>query len=134
MVESLGLGDVVSTPGPLPRAQMPALLRSCHAYVLPSYMEGSPRGVLEAMACARPFVATALPGITTLDPERAFSWQVPRADVDALAAALDACLSLSAAEHRRLGDAARARFLAFHTPAAAAVPLAALYERITGHA
>ncbi len=131
-IRALDLGDVVSMPGQVPRTSLPALVSSCHAYVLPSFMEGCPRGVLEAMACARPVVATALPGIAALDPERAFSELVPRADEDGLAAALDRTLSESTAENRRRGEAARARFIAHHTPEAAAVALADLYGQLAG--
>ncbi len=127
-VAELGLGDVVAMPGPVPRRAMPALLSSCHAYVLPSYMEGCPRGVIEAMACARPVVATALPGITTLDPERAFISRVPRADSSGLALALDEVLSATDLEVARRGAAARERFLSHHTPAKAGDALADLYE------
>lgn len=132
LVRTLGLGEVVSLPGKMPRESLPAIVSSCHAYVMPSFMEGCPRGVIEAMACGRPVVATALPGIVALDPDRAFSELVPRADEDGLVDALDRTLSESATDNRRRGDAARARYLAHHTPEAAAVALAALYGRLAG--
>ena len=37
-------------------------LRDCHVYVLPSYREGMPRSVLEAMATGRPVITTDAPG------------------------------------------------------------------------
>ena len=39
-----------------------AYISSCHVYVLPSYREGMPRTVLEAMAMARPIITTDAPG------------------------------------------------------------------------
>ena len=38
------------------------LIRDCHVYILPSYREGTPRTVLEAMATGRAVVTTDAPG------------------------------------------------------------------------
>lgn len=58
-------------------------------YVLPSYREGTPRSVLEAMAMGRPVVTTAAPGCreTVIDGENGFL--VPVKDVHALAQAME---------------------------------------------
>jgi glycosyltransferase involved in cell wall biosynthesis len=37
-------------------------LKACSVYVLPSYREGTPRTVLEAMACGRAVITTDVPG------------------------------------------------------------------------
>nr|WP_206202365.1 glycosyltransferase family 4 protein [Thermomonas mangrovi] len=54
------------------------------AYVLPSYREGTPRTVLEAMAMGRPIITTDAPGCreTVIDGENGFL--VPVGSVDAL--------------------------------------------------
>jgi glycosyltransferase involved in cell wall biosynthesis len=44
------------------RDDMPAVLRSAHIVCLPSYREGLPKALLEAMACGRPVVTTDAPG------------------------------------------------------------------------
>lgn len=126
----LGVGDKVRFLGAAPRATIPALLSAADAFVFPSYNEGSPRAVIEAMACGRPVIATHLPGIDTLDPDESFMRLVPRADTAALARALDLHLASSPEERRRRGDLARARFLSHHTPEAAAGPLVELYRRL----
>jgi glycosyltransferase involved in cell wall biosynthesis len=60
-------------------------LADCHIYVLPSYHEGMPRTVLEAMATGRPILTTDAPGCreTVLPGENGFL--VPVRDADALA-------------------------------------------------
>lgn len=59
--------------------------RECSVYVLPSYREGTPRTVLEAMAMARPIVTTDAPGCreTVIGGRNGFL--VPVGDPNALA-------------------------------------------------
>lgn len=58
-------------------------------YVLPSYREGTPRTVLEAMSMGRPIVTTDAPGCreTVIDGENGF--KVPVKDANALAIAME---------------------------------------------
>lgn len=60
----------------------------CSVYVLPSYREGTPRTVLEAMAMGRAVITTDAPGCreTVIDGENGFL--VPVQSVDALAEAM----------------------------------------------
>ena len=39
-----------------------SILKSCKYYVLPSYREGTPRSVLEALSIGRPIITTDVPG------------------------------------------------------------------------
>lgn len=57
----------------------------CSVFVLPSYREGTPRTVLEAMSMGRPIITTDAPGCrgTVIDGETGFL--VPVQDSDALA-------------------------------------------------
>lgn len=59
-------------------------LEQCNVFVLPSYREGTPKTVLEAMACGRAVITTDAPGCreTVIDGENGFL--VPVKDVDAL--------------------------------------------------
>ncbi len=49
-------------------------IAGCHVYVLPSYREGTPRTVLEAMAMGRPIITTDAPGCrqTVTDGDNGF--------------------------------------------------------------
>lgn len=63
-------------------------ISAAHVYVLPSYREGTPRTVLEAMAMGRPVITTDAPGCreTVVDGENGFL--VPVRQVEPLAAAM----------------------------------------------
>ncbi len=63
-------------------------LSGCTVYVLPSYREGTPRTVLEAMATGRAVITTDAPGCreTVIDGDNGYL--VPVADSDELAAAI----------------------------------------------
>jgi glycosyltransferase involved in cell wall biosynthesis len=63
-------------------------IEQCHVYVLPSYHEGTPRTVLEAMAMGRPVITTDVPGCrqTVVDGDNGFLVAVR--DAGALAAAM----------------------------------------------
>jgi glycosyltransferase involved in cell wall biosynthesis len=63
------------------------VLAQCHVYVLPSYREGTPRSVLEAMACGRAIVTTDAPGCRETVVEALNGFLVPVQDAGALAAA-----------------------------------------------
>lgn len=63
-------------------------IAACSVYVLPSYREGTPRTVLEAMAMGRPVITTDAPGCreTVVDGENGFL--IPVKSVDALEQAM----------------------------------------------
>ncbi|HWV99999.1 MAG TPA: glycosyltransferase [Candidatus Acidoferrum sp.] len=64
----LGLRGCVRFTGPVTGRTKTALLRSADLFVLPSYSEGFPLSVLEAMACSIPVVASCacnFPAITS---------------------------------------------------------------------
>jgi glycosyltransferase involved in cell wall biosynthesis len=66
--ESLGLGADVSLTGWLDQQECARRMRGCDVYVSPSLQESGGITVLEAMACARPVIATAWGGhLETVD-------------------------------------------------------------------
>ena len=64
------------------------LIGRCHVYVLPSYGEGMPRTVLEAMAAGRPIITTDTRGCRETVDERVNGCLVPAGDAKSLAEAM----------------------------------------------
>lgn len=63
-------------------------ITSCSVYVLPSYREGTPRTVLEAMAMGRPIITTDAPGCRETVVTGVNGFLVPVKDVDGLVSAM----------------------------------------------
>jgi len=93
------------------RDDIPDLLSALDIFTLPSYREGMPRTIIEAMMMALPVVATDIRGSREEVVDGETGLLVPVRDEVALA---DALLKLTddPAARRRMGEAGRARALA----------------------
>jgi glycosyltransferase involved in cell wall biosynthesis len=103
---SMNLAARVKMRGWLAREASEQLLSRAAVFVLPSYAEGLPMSVLEAMAAGCPVVATNVGGIPDLITNGVDGLLVPPGDPDALAAALQRILR-DHAFAQQLGNAAR---------------------------
>jgi glycosyltransferase involved in cell wall biosynthesis len=70
-------------------------MAACDVLVLPSHVEGTPNVVLEALACGRRVVASAVGGVPDLLTSDALGAMVPARQPDLLAAALTQALRTS---------------------------------------
>lgn len=102
------LGDRVTLAGELPPEGVRARLREADIFCLPSFSEGLPVSIMEAMAAGVPVVATWIAGIPELAEDGATALTVPPARADALADALRRLVE-DPALGARLATAARAR-------------------------
>ena len=82
-------------------------LKACTAYVLPSYHEGTPKTVLEAMACGRPSITTDAPGCRETVTDGVNGYLVPVKDVDAVVTAMERILDDPANAQRMATEARR---------------------------
>jgi glycosyltransferase involved in cell wall biosynthesis len=96
------------------RSDVPEVMAALDVLVLPSFVEGAPNVVQEAMAARRAVVATAVSGTPELVRDRDEALLVPAGDADALAAAMTE-LARDAALRERLAAAAHARVRAEFT-------------------
>ncbi|MEM7498015.1 MAG: glycosyltransferase family 4 protein [Pseudomonadota bacterium] len=95
--------------------------------LLPSFAEGLPVVIMEAMALGRPVVATSIAGIPEL-VDASCGWLVPAADEAALGEALTALASAPPERLAEMGRAGRARVAALHDQKANALRLRTLIE------
>lgn len=101
----LGLSDRIEFQGELPPEAMPDFLADADMFVLPSFSEGRPNALLEAMAAGLPVVASAIDGVTELVDDGHTGQLFPPGDHLGLAAVLRPLLQ-EAAVRNRLGTAA----------------------------
>ena len=85
------LGDVITFVPPRMSAEVAVWMGASNLVTLPSYNEGCPNVVIEALSSGRPVVATRVGGIPELMDERT-GRLVPKQDVPALAKALEQVL------------------------------------------
>lgn len=105
-------------------------LAAAQALILPSFAEGLPMVVMEAMAAGRPVIATAIAGVPELVVPGETGWIVPAGDALGLAEAIAALAQTPAHQLDAMGKAARTRVFERHDIDVEAAKLAAL---ITGH-
>lgn len=103
-------------------------LRLARIFALPSFSEGSPNVILEAMAAGLPIVASRVGGIPDLVPHNLAALLIPPGDTPALAQSLEILLR-DPDLARRLGAQARER-VALFTPDAYRARLTAIYESL----
>ncbi|MGE5522723.1 MAG: glycosyltransferase family 4 protein [Rhodospirillaceae bacterium] len=90
------------------RTDIPELLAASHIVCLPSYREGLPKALVEALAAGRPIVTTDVPGCRELVKNGENGILVPPRDAAALARAL-AELIANPGRRARYGAAGRRR-------------------------
>jgi glycosyltransferase involved in cell wall biosynthesis len=125
-VQQLGLQKHVRLAGWQEAVAVRDEILRARALVLPSFAEGLPVVLMEALALGRPVISTYVAGIPELVVPGVCGWLVPAGSVEALAAAMREAL-LAPVEHlERLGRAGRARAAQRHNGVTEAAKLAAL--------
>jgi colanic acid/amylovoran biosynthesis glycosyltransferase len=128
MIARYTLQARVRITGQISSEQLRDEILAARALVLPSFAEGLPMVIMEAMALRRPVVSTFVAGIPELVLPGEHGWLVPAGDVEALARAMQACLDASADTLACMGAAAYNRALARHSAEAQGAQLANLFR------
>ncbi|HMH88763.1 MAG TPA: glycosyltransferase, partial [Steroidobacteraceae bacterium] len=98
------LEDCIRITGWISSDKVREELMACRALVLPSFAEGLPVVIMEAMALRMPVLSTFVAGIPELVGADESGWLFPAGSIDDLTAALEDCLSRSADEIKQMGD------------------------------
>lgn len=109
-VVRLGLQDRVTFVGGLDQAQLARRLAAARGLILPSFSEGMPRVLVEAMSVGTPVIATRVGGVPDLVQTGRNGWLIEGRDTAALAGALRELLT--SADVDTLGANARADVIA----------------------
>ncbi len=95
LIKEYGLTNRVRITGWLTSDEVREQILAARALVLPSFGEGLPVVLIEAMALQRPVISTFIAGIPELVTSGRNGWLVPASDVEALADAMERCLAAS---------------------------------------
>jgi glycosyltransferase involved in cell wall biosynthesis len=86
-------------------------IRESDCVVLPSYREGMPRVIMEAMAMERPVITTDTAGCRETVDDQVSGYLVPIRDPQALAGAMNAFIALEDSARIQMGKAGRKKVL-----------------------
>jgi glycosyltransferase involved in cell wall biosynthesis len=123
--------DRISFRGALSQAEVAEELRNADIFVLPSFAEGVPVVLMEAMASGLPVICTSVGGVPELVAQGESGLLVPPGDVHSL---VDAIVELStdASARQRMGMAGRNTVLADFDADVEAARIGALFRGVGG--
>ena len=127
LVRECGIERDVEITGWVDADRVRREILAARALVLPSFAEGLPVVLMEAMALRRPVISTFVAGIPELVRPGVDGWLVPAGDEAALVAAMRDCLSAAPATLEAMGLSAHERVLQRHSIDVEAAKLAALF-------
>ena len=107
LIEERGLQDYFCITGWASGAEVRRHILSSRAMVLPSFAEGLPVVIMEALALGRPVISTFVAGIPELVRPGENGWLVPAGNVAALAGAMREAIDLSTDRLNAMGQAGR---------------------------
>src|SRR6185312_7705998 len=132
LIAKHGLESHVRITGWVSGAQVREEIVASQAMVLPSFSEGLPVVIMEAMALRRPIISTYVAAIPELVIPGEHGWLVQPGDVDALVNAMRDCLNTPVGKLDRMGENGRERVLAQHDVDAEAAKLGAILQAERG--
>jgi colanic acid/amylovoran biosynthesis glycosyltransferase len=131
-VRLVGLEGAITVLGWMSGPQVKEQVLTARALVLPSFYEGLPTVIMEAMALGRPVISTYVGGIPELVENGKTGWLVPAGDEIALSQAMRAALEATVDQLEAMGSAGRGRVAESHDSMKEARKLLTFIERAAG--
>lgn len=129
MVNELEISEYVDLLGWVAGDIKMNTLKKADAYVLPSYNEGFPMGVLEAMSCNIPVIASTAGGIPDAITNNIDGLLIDPGDVEALKIAMNRLIEFPI-ETKRMENAAKEKFLNNFSPSVIIPKLKCIYKEL----
>ncbi len=127
-ISKMGLQEAVEITGWVDAHRVKAELERATAFVLPSFSEGLPVVIMEAMARGRPVISTYVAGIPELILPGETGWLVAPSDTEALKAAMLEVAEADTSQLHTMATAARDRVRERHSIETEAAKLKALFS------
>ena len=114
LIDQHGMRDRVRITGFLDNQGVRREMEAARALVMPSFAEGLPVVIMEALALGRPVISTYVAGIPELVEPGRHGWLVPAGAVEPLATAMAAALTADTIDLEAMGRAGAARVAEQH--------------------
>lgn len=114
-VDRYSLGDQIEFTGSVSTDRLYDEIRNARALVLPSFAEGLPMAIMEAMALHRPVISTFIAGIPELVVSEENGWLIPAGSIDDLADAMQHALTTPLERLNEMGEHAFERVRKLHS-------------------
>jgi glycosyltransferase involved in cell wall biosynthesis len=111
----------------IPNEELPGLFARCTGFVLPSFYEGHPKAMIEAMACGMPVIGSDVPGINDVITH-GVTGLLCGTEADSIRSAIR-MVTTDAGLRERLGNAARDHALQHYSLEHVAAAELALYKQ-----
>jgi glycosyltransferase involved in cell wall biosynthesis len=128
MIAQLGLKDHIEITGWASNTEVQQQILNAQVMVLPSFAEGLPVGIMEALALSRPIISTYIAGIPELVEPGKCGWLIPSGSSEALANAMRAALQTPLEKIEQMGKEGATRVASQHNVVTEAHKLADLFR------
>jgi len=128
LIKKHDIGSKINITGWVSSDRVRQELLDSTALVLPSFAEGLPVVIMEAMALSRPVLTTYIAGIPELVINRENGWLVPAGSLDALVFSMRELLNSNDEIIKLMGEKARERVIQRHDIDIEAAKLAVLFQ------